>query len=208
MMYTKKQVMIAIMQIGSPDLLFQICSSRFGGQAHSPTSPSILPFRVEAVPASERQRLLFSHALSPSIARPTMKLALALCALAAADAFVAPPAASTGRALSSIAANIRGPTDKNEVLEFGWDGTTALGGAVDNSKPARMLDEIREAGETQSSACELFNANLGEFGCAERLQRARCRNRSIWVEGFRVVDYWPSISIRIVNDDVAILEGC
>ena len=47
-------------------------------------------------------------------------------------------------------------------VEFGWDGTTALGGAVDNSKPARMLDDIRASGETQSSACELFNANLGE----------------------------------------------
>ena len=56
------------------------------------------------------------------------------------------------------------------------DGTAraaALGGAVDNSKPARMLDEIREAGETQSSACELFNANLGEFGCGE------CNVRSV-----------------------------
>ena len=54
-----------------------------------------------------------------------------------------------------------------QLSQYGWDGTTALGGAVDNSKPARMLDEIREAGETQSSACELFNANLGEFGCGE-----------------------------------------
>ena len=33
----------------------------------------------------------------------------------------------------------------------------------DDSKPARMLDEIRAAGETQSEACELFNANLGEY---------------------------------------------
>ena len=92
-----------------------------------------------------------------------MKLALALCALAAADAFVVNHSAAT-RSSSSLAAEIRPPTDKNEVLEYGWDGTTALGGAVDNSKPARMLDEIRASGETQSDACELFNANLGELG--------------------------------------------
>mmetsp|Transcript_38850 Transcript_38850/g.90353 ORF Transcript_38850/g.90353 Transcript_38850/m.90353 type:complete len:202 (+) Transcript_38850:347-952(+) len=42
----------------------------------------------------------------------------------------------------------------------GWDGTTALGGAVDDSKPARMLDEIREVGETLSEQAELFNANF------------------------------------------------
>jgi len=64
---------------------------------------------------------------------------------------------------SSLNAEIRGPTAKNEVLEFGWDGTTALGGAVDNSKPARLLDDIRASGETQSEACQLFNANLGEW---------------------------------------------
>lgn len=63
---------------------------------------------------------------------------------------------------TSLNAEIRGPTEKAEVLEFGWDGTTALGGAVDDSKPARMLDQIRASGETQSEACQLFNANLGE----------------------------------------------
>lgn len=57
-------------------------------------------------------------------------------------------------------AEIRPPSDKKEVLDFGWDGTTALGGAVDDSKPARYLDEIRASGETQSPPCELFNANL------------------------------------------------
>ena len=62
----------------------------------------------------------------------------------------------------AVAAEIRGPTEKNAVLEFGWDGTTALGGAVVDSQPARMLDEILENGETQSEACELFNANLGK----------------------------------------------
>ena len=92
---------------------------------------------------------------------------IALLALAAvagtARAFVAvvPPSARTLPASSSLHAEIRGPTEKAEVLEFGWDGTTALGGAVDDSKPARMLDEIRASGETQSSACDLFNANLG-----------------------------------------------
>ncbi|KAL7548902.1 hypothetical protein ACHAWF_012173 [Thalassiosira exigua] len=97
----------------------------------------------------------------------TMKLAaafsLALSTLPAASAFVAParlPFASSSP--SALSAEIRGPTEKNDVLEFGWDGTTALGGAEVDSQPARMLDEIREAGETQSEACELFNANLGE----------------------------------------------
>lgn len=63
-----------------------------------------------------------------------------------------------------IAAEIRGPTTKNEVLEFGWDGTTALGGAVVDSQPARFLDKILEDGETQSEACDLFNANLEMSG--------------------------------------------
>jgi len=71
--------------------------------------------------------------------------------------------AAVSSSTSSLDAEIRGPTKKNEVLEFGWDGTTALGGAVDNSKPARLLDDIRASGETQSEACQLFNANLGEW---------------------------------------------
>jgi len=33
-------------------------------------------------------------------------------------------------------------------------------GAVEDAKPARMLDEIRAAGETIPDACELFNANV------------------------------------------------
>jgi len=80
-------------------------------------------------------------------------------------AFVISPVASNCavRSDTSIQAEIRPKTEKAQVLEFGWDGTTALGGAVDDSKPARMLDAIRESGETQSSVCELFNANLGEF---------------------------------------------
>jgi len=95
-----------------------------------------------------------------------MKLAAALIALSATSttAFVVRPASGVVASTTSLSAEIRPPTKKNEVLEFGWDGTTALGGAVDDSKPARMLDEIRAAGETQSSACELFNANLEMSG--------------------------------------------
>ena len=35
-----------------------------------------------------------------------------------------------------------------------------MGGAVENAKPSRMLDEIRAAGETIPDECEVFNANL------------------------------------------------
>ncbi len=85
---------------------------------------------------------------------------LALC-MASASAFAPSPAfRSTSTSSSSLAANIRGPTEKAEVLANGWDGTTALGGAVEVAKPSRMLDEIREAGETIPDACEVFNANL------------------------------------------------
>mmetsp|Transcript_7181 Transcript_7181/g.10272 ORF Transcript_7181/g.10272 Transcript_7181/m.10272 type:complete len:212 (+) Transcript_7181:112-747(+) len=61
---------------------------------------------------------------------------------------------------TALNANIRGPTDKSKELRFGWDGTTALGGAEVDSKPARMLAEIKEAGETVPSACEVFNSNV------------------------------------------------
>eukprot|EP00985_Skeletonema_marinoi_P005837 scaffold2543_cov90-Skeletonema_marinoi.AAC.3 len=97
-----------------------------------------------------------------------MKLSTALVLLATGttNAFVVVPSTttsiSTTSTTSALCAEIRPPSKKNEVLEFGWDGTTALGGAVDDSKPARMLDEIRASGETQNSACDLFNANLGE----------------------------------------------
>mmetsp|Transcript_8105 Transcript_8105/g.11784 ORF Transcript_8105/g.11784 Transcript_8105/m.11784 type:complete len:154 (+) Transcript_8105:62-523(+) len=64
------------------------------------------------------------------------------------------------RSQSALNAQIRGPTEKSNELRFGWDGTTPLGGAVDNSKPARMLDEIRAAGESVPSDCEVFNANV------------------------------------------------
>jgi hypothetical protein len=59
-----------------------------------------------------------------------------------------------------LAAEIRAPSDKSDELRFGWDGTTALGGAVVDSQPARMLDEIRAVGEDIPDECEIFNANL------------------------------------------------
>jgi hypothetical protein len=97
-----------------------------------------------------------------------MKLSTALVLLASTgttNAFVVPSTTSiTSTSSSALCAEIRPPTPKNEVLEFGWDGTTALGGAVDDSKPARMLDEIRASGEMQNSACDLFNANLEMSG--------------------------------------------
>ena len=49
-------------------------------------------------------------------------------------------------------------------MAYGWDGTTALGGAVEVAKPSRMLDAIRESGESIPPACELFNANLEMSG--------------------------------------------
>jgi hypothetical protein len=46
------------------------------------------------------------------------------------------------------------------MLFTGWDGTTALGGAVVDSKTSRDLAEILERGETIPPDCELFNANV------------------------------------------------
>jgi len=45
------------------------------------------------------------------------------------------------------------------TLEFGWDGTTALGGAVVDSQPARMLEDIRASGEQVSEQADLFLQN-------------------------------------------------
>mmetsp|Transcript_23024 Transcript_23024/g.32233 ORF Transcript_23024/g.32233 Transcript_23024/m.32233 type:complete len:213 (+) Transcript_23024:57-695(+) len=82
-------------------------------------------------------------------------------ALVSCSAFAFAPASfGVTRSQPALNANIRGPTEKSKELRFGWDGTTPLGGAVENAKPARMLDEIKEAGETIPSACELFNANF------------------------------------------------
>lgn len=50
---------------------------------------------------------------------------------------------------TELNANIRGPTEKSSDLRFGWDGTTALGGAVENAAPSRMLEDIRAAGESK-----------------------------------------------------------
>jgi len=86
-----------------------------------------------------------------------MKLIIASALIVSTAAFAPAPVAFKTTALN---ANIRGPTQKAEELRFGWDGTTALGGAVEVAKPSRMLDDIREAGETIPEACELFNANL------------------------------------------------
>lgn len=62
---------------------------------------------------------------------------------------------AAGSPSTQLAANIRGPTDKSETLRFGWDGTTALGGAVENAKPARMLEDIRASGEAIPDECEV-----------------------------------------------------
>ena len=84
---------------------------------------------------------------------------LALPATPGATAFA--PMPFRGRlSLTPLSAEIRGPTEKAAELRFGWDGTTALGGAVEVAKPARMLDEIRAAGETIPDDCEVFNANV------------------------------------------------
>jgi hypothetical protein len=89
-----------------------------------------------------------------------MKLIIASLLIASANAFVPSTPTFTTQTSTSLSANIRGPTDKSEELRFGWDGSTALGGAVVDSQPARMLDMIREAGETIPDDCEIFNANL------------------------------------------------
>jgi len=95
-----------------------------------------------------------------------MKLsAVVLCLTVTTEAFSARPFGTTRLASTTLLqAEIRGPTEKAEVLRFGWDGTQARGGAVEVAKPARMLDEIRASGETIPEACELFNANLEMSG--------------------------------------------
>mmetsp|Transcript_9679 Transcript_9679/g.18166 ORF Transcript_9679/g.18166 Transcript_9679/m.18166 type:complete len:209 (-) Transcript_9679:132-758(-) len=92
-----------------------------------------------------------------------MKFTAALLLVAPASAFVSSPVAFKV-STTALNANIRGPTDKAQELRFGWDGTTALGGAVEVAKPARLLEDIRAAGETIPEACELFNANLEMSG--------------------------------------------
>ena len=70
------------------------------------------------------------------------------------------PVARRTLSSTSLHAEIRGPTDKSEELRFGWDGTSALGGAVEVAAPSRMLEDIRAAGEEIPSDCEVFNANV------------------------------------------------
>ena len=78
-----------------------------------------------------------------------------------ANAFVVRPTTTTKQAsYSSLQAEIRPETEKSKVLRFGWDGTTALGGAVEKAAPTRMLQDILQAGEAIPEECELFNANL------------------------------------------------
>ncbi|GKY98473.1 hypothetical protein MPSEU_000804600 [Mayamaea pseudoterrestris] len=87
-----------------------------------------------------------------------MKLAYLLAATSA-SAFVPSKPFGVGKS-TALQAEIRPPSDKSEVLRFGWDGSTALGGAVEVAKPARMLEDIRASGEAIPEECELFNANL------------------------------------------------
>jgi hypothetical protein len=95
-----------------------------------------------------------------------MKLSLVALSLGSATAFgpaafgvARTSAATTCRTILGMA-QIRGPSEKSQELRFGWDGTTALGGAVVDSQPARMLEDIRAVGETIPDECEVFNANV------------------------------------------------
>jgi HopJ type III effector protein len=93
-----------------------------------------------------------------------MKVFLVVLSIGSTSAF-GPLFGVTSRASRSATtclqmAEIRGPTEKSKELRFGWDGTTALGGAVVDSQPARMLEDIRAAGETIPEECEVFNANV------------------------------------------------
>jgi hypothetical protein len=90
-----------------------------------------------------------------------MKFSATVLAISVASCGAFSPAAfGVARTTVVLNAEIRKPTEKSKELRFGWDGTTALGGAVVDSTPARMLDEIRAAGETVPDDCEVFNANL------------------------------------------------
>ena len=84
---------------------------------------------------------------------------LLLLAPAAVSAFAPQPLLGL-RPTTALNAEIRPPSEKAAELRFGWDGTQARGGAVENAAPARMLEDIRAAGETIPPACEVFNANV------------------------------------------------
>lgn len=89
----------------------------------------------------------------------TLAAAAVLALASTSDAF-APKTFGKTSVNTALNAQIRPKTDKSEVLANGWDGTTALGGAVEVAKPTRLLDEIRAAGETIPPECEVFNANV------------------------------------------------
>lgn len=93
-----------------------------------------------------------------------MKLSLVALSLGSATAF-GPSAFGISRVTTATTtalslAQIRGPSEKSNELRFGWDGTTALGGAIVDSQPARMLADIRAVEETIPDDCEVFNANV------------------------------------------------
>jgi len=88
-----------------------------------------------------------------------LSVAVVLTSFASSNAF-APAAFGVSRSSTDLSAKIREPSDKSDTLRFGWDGTQARGGAVEEAAPARMLDEIRAAGETIPDECEVFNANV------------------------------------------------
>lgn len=89
-----------------------------------------------------------------------MRLLLLTTTLVSAVIAFSGPSCRVTRSKTVLHAEIRPPTPKSDTLRFGWDGTTPLGGAVEVAKPARMLDAIREAGETIPSECEVFNSNV------------------------------------------------
>jgi HopJ type III effector protein len=90
---------------------------------------------------------------------PAYSSLLFLTAVASAAAFAPSSAFGVARSVA-LQAEIRGPSEKAKELRFGWDGSTPLGGAVEVAKPARMLVDIRAAGETIPNECEVFNANV------------------------------------------------
>jgi hypothetical protein len=89
-----------------------------------------------------------------------MKFLLISFLAASANAWVVPCSSTIRPSSTLLRAEIRPATSKAKELRFGWDGTTALGGAVDNSKPARLLEDIKASGETIPEAAELFLQNM------------------------------------------------
>jgi hypothetical protein len=89
-----------------------------------------------------------------------MKFSTTLSLVALTHSVSAFAPAGLNRASTSLNAEIRDPTDKADNLRFGWDGTTALGGATEVAAPTRMLADIRAAGEDLPSDCEVFNSNV------------------------------------------------